>query len=270
MKKTKTLAELMNMNDRVCVITGGAGHIGLEMADALAELGATIILLDKDTDAQNRARSRLMERHTTQIQTLCCNLENDDEIKEVAPWIEKNIGRLDVLINNAAFVGTSNLEGWATPFENQSLETWRRALEVNLTSVFSLTQNCKLLLEASGKGSVINIGSIYGVHAPDLSLYEGTQMQNPAAYGVSKGGLLQLTRWLSTVLAPRIRVNAMSPGGVYRNQPEAFVERYKARTPLGRMGKEEDFKGAVAFLASDLSGWVTGQNIRVDGGWGTW
>src|SRR5437870_1912890 len=114
------------------------------------------------------------------------------------------------------------------------------------------------------------IGSIYGVVGPDLALYEGTPLGNPAAYAASKGGLLQFTRWLATSLAPRVRVNMLSPGGVERGQAEQFRTRYVAKTPLARMATEEDFKGAVAYLASDLSAYVTGQNLIVDGGWTTW
>ena len=117
---------------------------------------------------------------------------------------------------------------------------------------------------------MINVGSIYGMVGPDMRLYEGTTMGNPAAYAASKGGLLQFTRWLATILAPEVRVNSITPGGVWRNQPEAFHERYKARTPLRRMAHEEDFKGAVAYLASDLSSYVTGHNLLVDGGWTVW
>ena len=116
----------------------------------------------------------------------------------------------------------------------------------------------------------MNIGSIYGVVGPDMSLYDGTKMGNPAAYAVSKGGLIQLTRWLSAVLAPNIRVNCISPGGVFRNQPESFVSKYLERTPLKRMGTEEDFKGAILYFASGLSSWVTGENLLVDGGWTAW
>ena len=123
---------------------------------------------------------------------------------------------------------------------------------------------------AKGKGAIINIASIYGSYGPDWSLYEGTNMSNPSAYCASKGGLIQFTRWLATTIAPRIRVNTISPGGVFRNQQEAFVQRYEAKTPLGRMAKEDDFRGAIAYLASDLSKYVTGQNLAVDGGWGIW
>ena len=156
------------------------------------------------------------------------------------------------------------------PFEEQSIDTWRRALEVNLIAVFELCQGLTPLLEAEKGASIINIGSIYGEYGPDWHLYESTNMSNPAAYGASKGGIIQLTRWLATTLAPHVRVNTISPGGIFRNQPEKFVKRYEAKTPLGRMATEDDFRGVMAYLASDLSGYVTGQNFPVDGGWGVW
>jgi NAD(P)-dependent dehydrogenase (short-subunit alcohol dehydrogenase family) len=126
------------------------------------------------------------------------------------------------------------------------------------------------LLKSSDNGCIVNIGSIYGTYGPDWSLYEGTKMSNPAAYAASKGGLIQLTHWLATTVSPEIRVNAISPGGIFRNQPGEFVKRYESRTPLGRMANEEDFRGAIAYLASDLSKYVTGVNLAVDGGWGAW
>ena len=162
------------------------------------------------------------------------------------------------------------MPGWSVPFELQSVETWRRAFEVNLTAIFELCQGLTPILRSSRDSSIINIGSIYGFLAPDWNLYKETQMGNPAAYGVSKAGLIQFTRWLSTTLGPEIRVNSISPGGIIRNQPVEFVNRYEARTPIGRMATEDDFRGAIAYLASDLSRYVTGQNLIVDGGWGVW
>ena len=266
----KSVQELMTMRGRVCLITGGAGHIGRAMAEALAELGADLVLVDLDSARTATVAAELAALHEVRVETITCDLEQEAEVIRVAAQVTERLGRLDVLVNNAAFVGTSGLEGWVTDFDHQSPTTWRRAIEVNLTAAFVLTQACRSLLDESGNGSVINVASIYGVYGPDLSLYAGTKMNNPAAYSASKGGLLQLTRWLSTVLAPRIRVNAISPGGVARGQPDLFVERYVARTPLARMATEEDFKGAIAFLASDMSRYVTGENIMVDGGWGAW
>jgi len=167
-------------------------------------------------------------------------------------------------------VGTSKLEGWAVDISQQSVSAWDEALRVNLTSAFVVTQAAQPILARSGSGSVVLFSSIYGVTAPDFSLYEETGLHNPAAYGASKAGLLQLTRYLATAFAPAVRVNAISPGGVERGQPDTFVRRYAARTPLGRMATEEDLKGAVAYLASDLSRYVTGHNLVVDGGWTAW
>ena len=170
---------------------------------------------------------------------------------------------------SAAFVGTSELEGWAVPFKEQSAATWRKALEVNLTANFVLFQSCLELLEKNN-ASIINIGSIYGMCAPDMSLYKGTDMGNPAAYAVSKGGLIQFTRWLASMLAPDIRVNCLSLGGIERGQPKEFVRKYIEKTPLKRMAKESDIVGMIALLLSEDSSYITGQNIVLDGGWSIW
>ena len=266
----KTLQELMCLDGRVALITGGAGHLGLAMAEALAELGCGLCLVDHDAAGLETATAKLHATWPVPVWTRCAELEDESARRALPAWVEASGGRLDILINNAAFVGTRGLAGWVTAFEQQSLDTWRRCLEVNLTAAFDLSQGLAPLLRASGQGAIVNVGSIYGVVGPDLGLYAGTAMGNPAAYAASKGGLTQLTRWLATVLAPDIRVNCISPGGVYRQQPEAFVERYLARTPLGRMAVEDDFKGAIAYLATSLSAYVTGQNLLVDGGWTAW
>jgi len=266
----RTTQDLMDMKGRCALITGGAGHIGLAIAESLAEHGALLVLVDRNQDALNSAAKHLKERNGTEVKLVLADLETGRQAPALVNEAKDAFGRLDVLVNCAAFVSTSQLSGWSEPFERQSVETWRRAFEVNLTAVFELTQSAAPLLRRSGTGSIINIASIYGMHGPDHSLYEGTTMNNPAAYSASKGGLLQFTRWASTVLAPDIRVNAISPGGVSRGQPSSFVERYERRVPLGRMAVEEDFKGAALFLASNLSAYVTGQNIAVDGGWGVW
>jgi NAD(P)-dependent dehydrogenase (short-subunit alcohol dehydrogenase family) len=180
------------------------------------------------------------------------------------------LGACDVLVNNAAFTGTSGVPGYAVPFDEQTDDAFAMALALNLTAPFSLTRRLAPLLRATGHGSVVNVSSIYGLVGPNMGLYEGTRMGNPAAYAASKGGLAQLTRYLSTVLAPGVRVNAFAPGGIARGQDEAFVERYERLTPLGRMGTEDDFRGVVTWLASDASAYVTGQVVAIDGGWTAW
>jgi NAD(P)-dependent dehydrogenase (short-subunit alcohol dehydrogenase family) len=265
-----TIKELMNLKGRRALITGAAGGLGKVMADTLAELGADLVLVDRpDTDFQCLTDT-LTDRWGIKIQHRFCDLEQQDQRDELINWLKSGGEGINILINNAAFGGTTELQGWSVPFEEQSIDTWRRALEVNLTAVFDLSQRLTPMLSSAVGASIINIASIYGMYGPDWRLYEGTSMSNPAAYGASKGGLIQLTRWLATTIAPQVRVNAISPGGIFRNQPEKFVQRYEAKTPLGRMGTEDDFRGIIAYLASDLSRYVTAQNFSVDGGWGGW
>lgn len=265
-----TIKRLMSLTGRRALITGATGGIGKVMADTLAELGADLVLVDRPGSDFQSLTVALTQRWLIKVQHRHCDLEQQGQRTELIEWLKSGGEGLNILINNAAFVGTSELQGWAVPFEEQTVDTWRRALEVNLTAVFDLCQGLTPILRVAEGASIINTASIYGEYGPDWSLYEGTRMSNPAAYGASKGGLIQFTRWLATTIAPRVRVNAISPGGVFRNQPETFVSRYAARTPLGRMATEDDFRGAVAYLASDLSKYVTGQNLAVDGGWGAW
>jgi NAD(P)-dependent dehydrogenase (short-subunit alcohol dehydrogenase family) len=265
----RRVAELGNLEGRIALITGAVGGLGSVFSDALSEKGADLILVDRDERKLEDLRVQLTKKWNNKISSYVCDLE----IQEQRDQLISIVGRekqLNVLINNAAYVGTTNLPGWNVPFQEQSIETWRQAMEVNLTSIFSLCQGFSRLLEVSEGASIINISSMYGSFGPDWRLYEGTNMSNSAAYSASKGGLIQLTRWLSTTMAPAVRVNSISPGGIYRNQNADFVKRYEAKVPLKRMATEDDFRGVITFLASDLSKYVTGQNIPVDGGWGVW
>jgi NAD(P)-dependent dehydrogenase (short-subunit alcohol dehydrogenase family) len=264
-----TLDALMKLNGRRALITGAAGGLGRAMAPTLAELGADLVLLDRADTPLAELAAEIKIDWGVDVDVRHCDLESQAERDVLIAELLQE-GQLDILINNAAFVGTSGLQGWGVPFQKQSIETWRRAFEVNLTAAFHLCQGLVPLLRSSGRGSIINIASIYGEYGPDWRLYEGTTMSNPAAYGASKAGLLQLTRWLATTMAPAVRVNAISPGGIARGQAQTFVERYEARTPLRRMASEDDFRGVAAFLASDMSAYVTGQNLSIDGGWGVW
>jgi NAD(P)-dependent dehydrogenase (short-subunit alcohol dehydrogenase family) len=265
-----TLSQLMDMRGRRALITGAAGYLGQIMAETLAEVGADLILVDRPGTNFHDLEKRLTHTWNIKVVSLACDLEIEKERDLMVAIVKSDGLGLNCLINNAAFVGSSNLQGWAAPFEEQTIGTWRRAFEVNLTAAFHLCQSFSPELRASSKGSIINIASIYGEFGPDWGLYEGTAMGNPAAYAASKGGLLQLTRWLATTMSPDVRVNAISPGGIFRNQPQLFVDRYIAKTPLKRMANEDDFRGGIAYLACCLSSYVTGQNLVIDGGFGSW
>lgn len=267
----KSLKQLMQLENRKAIVSGGAGHIGLAISEALLELGATVLLLDVDAvgcSSQVESLGSLYGR--SRVRSQVCDLADESATRQVMQSAIAELGGLGILVHSAAFVGTTRMPGWAVSFEEQTVDAWDAAMRISVTSAFVMAQEAKEALSASRHGSVILLSSIYGLVAPDMRLYEGTSMANPAAYGASKGGLLQLTRYLASILAPHVRVNAITPGGVWRNQPDAFHERYRQRTPLQRMATEEDVKGAVAYLATDLSAYVTGQNLVVDGGWTAW
>lgn len=265
----ENIRQSMDLRGRRALLTGALGGLGQVMAHTLAELGADLVLVDRP-DSNFKELESDLATWQVKVTSIPCDIEHDNERRELMRCIIDDGQGLSVLVNNAAFVGTSGLTGWAVPFEQQTLETWRRALEVNLTAVFDFCQGLAPVLKKSPGANIINIASIYGMLGPDWSLYDDTSMSNPAAYAGSKGGVIQLTRWLSTTLAPTVRVNAITPGGVWRNQPQAFVERYEARTPLRRMAEASDFAGPLAFLATDQARYVTGHNLVVDGGWSTW
>ena len=265
-----SIKELSDLTNRKALITGATGGLGMVFAETLAELGADLILVDLPGSNFSALSSTLIDKWGIRVESFAVNLEIQDQRIELISNLKKSFHNLDILINNAAFVGNSDLSGWAVPFEEQSVATWQKALDINLTTVFELCQGLLPLLRKGKGANIINISSIYGLYGPDWSLYENTNMGNPAAYAASKSGLIGLTRWLATTIAPQVRVNSIAPGGIFRNQPESFTKRYSDKTPLGRLATEDDFRGVISYLASDLSKYVTGQVLSVDGGWGTW
>ena len=216
-------------------------------------------------DFINELRSR-----GVQIEFFQVDFESQDSRTNAINTIASKYITLDILINNAAFVGTTDVSGWAVRFQEQSIETWRKAIEVNLTTPFQLVQGLLGNLHKSDQPVVINLGSIYGSLGPDWNLYEGTTMGNPAAYAASKGGLIQLSRWLATTLGPTVRVNSISPGGIDRNQNPTCVEKYISHTPLKKRATEREIVSTILFLVSSAGSYITGQDIKVDGGWSAW
>ena len=182
----------------------------------------------------------------------------------------KPFGEVEILINNAAITSEFLQAGYAVEFFKQTDETFSKALEVNLVAPFSLSRDLFLNSNSSTRRNIVNIISTYGLVGPNLSIYEGTRMNNSAGYAASKGGLAQLTRYLATVLAPNVRVNGIAPGGILRNQPQRFVENYERLTPLARMNSEKEVVDAIDFISSDKASYITGQILAVDGGWTAW
>ncbi|MFZ9984695.1 MAG: SDR family oxidoreductase [Ilumatobacteraceae bacterium] len=265
----KSINELSRMDGRVSLVIGGAGHIGSVAASGLAELGSKLAIVDINEDRVRAVADEIRQAHGVEVLEIVADLESEAEVRSIPTTVNQHFGRIDVLVHLAAIVNPE-LGGWTTRFEDQSVTQWRRGIEINLTSAFLLAQGCVESLRKSPNGTMIFFGSTYGIVGPDWSIYEGTDMGNAAGYAASKGGIIQLTRWLATTLAPEVRVNTLSPGGVYRDHLEVFRNAYANKTPLKRMATEEDYKAGVAFLASDMSRYVTGHNLVIDGGWTAW
>ncbi len=244
------------------LVTGALGNVGRVLCKQLGGRGITVIATDRDDFPELSSAG-----WGKSAAWVTADLESDaDRRRLVAQVKSMTTGSLGI-VHNASFVGDTDLQGWVGPLESLSSETWNRALEVGLTASFSVTRDLATELRQSEGSAVVHVSSIYSRLAPDWHLYEGTAMGNPPAYGVAKAGLEQLTRWLATTLSPHVRVNAVAPGGLARNQPADFVEKYKAKVPLRRMGTEEDVVKAILFLLSSNAAYITGQTLVVDGGY---
>ncbi len=269
---------LFSLKDRVAIVTGALGLLGRQHCHALAESGANVVVTDLDEDGCEELAEDLTAEHC--ITAIGCSLNITDlqSLANAHKYIFDQLGRIDVLVNNAAVndtVENRNDDADLSGFERFPLEAWKRSLDVNLTGTFLCCQVFGTAMAERGSGSIVNIASTYAVVAPDQSLYvrpDGTRMMfKSPAYPATKGAVLALTRYLAAYWGNRgVRVNALSPGGVQNGQEPSFVERYSARTPLHRMADAIDYKGAVVFLASDASQYMTGANLVVDGGWTVW
>ncbi|WP_191600962.1 SDR family oxidoreductase [Marinomonas algicola] len=268
----RSVINLFDLTKRNVLITGGAGHIGFRLAQALIELGANVFLLDRNQSTLDDAVEKLLQNASgsQRVSGYEVDLSKPNSIDRFLLQMNEELQVLDVLIQCAAFVGTDKLEGWGVPFKQQSVETWRQCVDVNMTAPFQIVKGLMPLLEESSQPSIIHFSSIYGQVGPNLDLYEGTELGNPAAYAASKAGLAQLTRWLATATPSHFRVNTVTPGGIERGQPQDFMARYNKKVPMGRMGREEDLVGVVCLLASDAGAYINGQDIAVDGGWTAW
>tara|TARA_B100000614_G_scaffold262652_1_gene297393 strand:- start:3262 stop:4053 length:792 start_codon:yes stop_codon:yes gene_type:complete len=257
--------KVFDFSNKYTLITGATGKIGQSIIHRLISSQTKLILLDKDIETMENKFDKTKIKMSN-VHLINYDATNENSCKDAIQDIKNITTRIDYVINSIGMVGTDDDPGWSVRFEDQSKDSWNKCLEINLTSIFFLIQKLLPLLRESNECSIVNISSIYGVIGPDFDLYEGTDMNNPAAYGVSKAGLIQLTKWLAAALSPSIRVNSVSPGGIHRNQPDIFTNKYKSKTLLGRMATEDEVSETVLFLLSKMSSYITGQNIIVDGG----
>lgn len=263
-----------SLSGRVAVVTGAGGLLGKEHCAALSAVGAAIVALDSDESRSAGAIAGL----PTETMAVVADVTDPISLRDALTQAIARFDRIDVLVNNAAIDDKVEGRSGATPagaFETYPLESWRRMIDVNVTGVFLVSQIFGAPMARRGVGSIVNIASTYGLVAPDQSLYrrpDGSQaLYKSPAYPTSKGAVISFTRYLAAYWGSAgVRVNSLSPGGVENGQERSFVERYSMRTPLGRMARPADYRGALCFLASDASAYMTGANLVVDGGWTAW
>lgn len=257
---------LFDLEGKVIVVTGATGHLGKAICHGLAEANAHVAICSTKLDAANALADELKEVYPSQFLPVAFDLRESEQISESISNIYDFFGRIDCLVNNAYFGRPDNMLA-------MNLEDWNTGLYGGVTVHLLMMQRVVPYLQKT-EGSIINIASMYGMVSPDPAIYENNPFANPVNYGAGKAALLQLTRYAAVHLASkRIRVNAISPGPfpspvVQKN--EEFIDRLKKKTPLGRIGKPEELKGAVVFLASSAASYITGHNLVVDGGWTIW
>ncbi len=263
----KTL-ELFSLEDKVAVVVGGAGQIGAQTCEAFVGAGARVAVVDLVADAID-----LDEPNRLAVPT---DIVDPDSMEAARRRVLDRFGRVDIVVNHAHYKGDPRHlrpgHDFFAPFEEYPLDIWRATVDVNLTGLFLSCQIFGSILADQGGGAIINTSSTYGLVSPQHGMYGESGINSPIAYATTKAAVINFSRYLATYWADRsVRVNTISPGGV-RNEGQSpeFVDAYEARTPLGRMAEASDYQGAMVFLASDASSYMTGANLVVDGGWTAW
>lgn len=265
-----------SLQGKNAIVTGGAGILGAHFCKGLADAGANVAVVDINLDAAKKLATEIKQTYNVNCIAVYCDITSEQSIIEMVQTVVNEFKVIHILHNNAA--GKSkNLDAFFTPFEDYDLNQWKEIMSTNLDSMFLVAKHVgKIFKQQQVGGSIIQTASIYGVLGPDNRIYEGSyymdrQINTPAIYSASKGGVVALTKYLATYWAKDgIRVNTITPGGVESGQNETFKNKYSNRIPLGRMANAEEMVGALIYLASDASSYVTGQNIRVDGGLSAW
>jgi 2-deoxy-D-gluconate 3-dehydrogenase len=281
-------SKLFDLTNRVAIVTGGAGLLGAEFCRTLVMAGARVVVADIDMEAAKSLAlsltdlpSKVDQRSNMRVKSSAIGTRTDvtdiNSVQDTVDTTLKQFGRLDILINSAAMdpkFDPLHTEDHSNAFEDYPLEAWDQALDVNLTGMFLCCQAAVRPMLAQGQGVIINVCSIYGMVGPDQKIYQrdsGVPQYKPVYYSVTKAGVLGLTKYLATYYAGKnIRVNALSPGGVFNQHDDEFVQAYATRVPMERMAEKDEMNGAILFLASDASAYMTGSNLVVDGGWTAW
>ena len=268
--------EKFSLNEKVAIVTGGAGILGEHFAIGLADAGANVAIVDINISKALDIAKHINDRYENKAIAIQCDITSEKSVQTMTKQVLEEFKEINILHNNAA--GKSNdLDAFFEDYEEYSLTQWKEIMNTNLDAMFLVSKIVGKIMKNQQKGgSIVQTSSIYGIMGPDPRIYEGSyylgrQINSPAVYSASKAGVIGLTQYLATYWAQdRIRVNSITPGGIESGQNDIFKQKYSNRIPLGRMGKPEEMVGALIYLASDASSYVTGHNLVIDGGLNTW
>ena len=286
------MKEIIDLSHKTAIITGGAGLIGRTYTISLLEAGAQVIIIDKKIDSKNilkliKKESKLEQKKINKLKLMECDITDPIQVQNTFQKLDSSLKNLKILVNNASLVkqvGKDNLVDSYKSFLQMKPQDWEGFFSVDLTGTLLVSQKAIPYMQKNGGGSIINISSTYGILSPDQRLYKcfndklsskmkkaGVKIEKPIGYAISKSGTLNLTRFLATKFAEdNIRVNTLTLGGVYDDNPPEFVKAYSERTPLKRMANKKEYTGPLLFLSTDMSSYMTGSNLIVDGGWSAW
>lgn len=260
------IEELYRLDDKVAVISGGAGLIGAKLCEILALAGADIVMVDFNPDLARTEAARVADLTGRRVADRCVDITQEAAVQELAASVHADFGRCDILINAAHYKGGA----FFAPLGEYPLEAWNQVLAVNLTGAFLMCREFGKRMFAGDGGVIVNVSSTYGLVSADPRIYGESGINSPIAYAATKSGLLNMTRYIAIHWRPKVRANVLAPGGVENKQNPQFIENYCYRTPLGRMAQRDDYQGAVLFMCSDASAYMTGAVVTVDGGWTAW
>ncbi len=253
-------SNIFSCKNKTAIVAGGCGLIGREIVQGLSQHGARVYIADLDDIGAQKLIG-------DNIAFSPLDISQEDSVRTFVQRVLKESGRVDILVNCVY----PRSQDWGAKYEDVGSDSWNLNVDHHLGGYFIMSKEVSLIMRNQGGGSIINVASIYGVVAPDFSIYEGTEMTMPVAYASIKAGIIALTRYIATYYGRyNVRANTVSPGGIFDSQDDAFVNKYARRTPLGRMGTPGEVVGAVIYLASDAASFVTGHNLIVDGGWTAW
>ena len=274
MKNIPKIFKLFDLTDRNIIITGSSCTLGSQYADTLSQTGANVILID--INKNNNLDRTLRKKYKTKAKFYCADISIEKNVLSLKKNILKDFKKIDGLINNAAYTNISAIkdsDNISASFEKFSFKLWKKTLDVNLSSVFNCCKVFGSQMVKQRRGTIVNIASIYGMVGTDQRIYGNSKINSPASYAAAKGGIINLTRYLAAYWHKKnIRVNTLTPGGVLdkKYQKQNFIEKYSQKTILGRMARRDEYNGAILFLMSDASSYMTGSNLVIDGGWTAW